>query len=64
MQYVVVIDYSDASVRFFKVELPSDDTDMEEYLTEYYGYKSSTCYYMSSDKPINVEIKGEVNYGV
>lgn len=63
LQYVVVIDYSNTFVKFFKVNVPSDVGDMESYLAEHYGYDDSTCYYMSSDTPINVEIEeGAVRY--
>jgi len=52
---IVIMDYSDASVRIFKRILPKDiQTDeLEEILTAEGIYKQSECYFMYAEK-INI----------
>ena len=56
---IVIMDYSDASVRIFKRHLPKDiQTDeLEEILTAEEIYKPSECYFMYAE---NINIINEV----
>lgn len=66
-QYIIVLDYSNTFVKVFKINIPEDvfddiNFDMDSYLAEHYGYDESTCYYMCSATPINVELEEGAYY--
>jgi hypothetical protein len=56
---IVIMDYSDASVRIFKRNLPKDiqNDELEEILTAEGIYKQSECYFMFAE---NINIINEV----
>ena len=56
---VVIMDYSDASVRIFKRHLPKDiqNDELEEILTAEGIYKQSECYFMYAEN-INIINEG------
>jgi hypothetical protein len=56
---IAIMDYSDASVRIFKRNLPKDiqNDELEEILTAEGIYKQSECYFMFAE---NINIINEV----
>lgn len=55
--YVVVLDYSNCSVKFYQVnDLDDCKGDVEEWLKTFTDYNDSNCYYMFSKQPFEIKI--------
>ena len=57
-KYVVVLNYTTASVKFYKLNKVED---VETWLKDHTDYNESNCYYMTSPKPFEIKIDDVVN---
>ena len=56
--YVVVLNYTTASVKFYKLNKVED---VETWLKDHTDYNEPNCYYMTSPKPFEIKIDDVVN---
>lgn len=56
--YVVVLNYTTASVKFYKLNKVED---VETWLKDHTDYNEPNCYYMTSPKPFEIKIDDVAN---
>ena len=56
--HISVMDYSDGSIKMYDIERRDnyDSEDIESWLVSNTNYSDSSCYYMYSEKEIQIEV--------
>ena len=56
--HIAVMDYSDGSIKMYSIERRDDydSEDIESWLVSNTNYSDSSCYYMYSEKEIQIEV--------